>query len=121
MAGETQRAHPEMGAETKITVKGRDTDRESLWDWLRHEPELHGWLRAASGKNSIVTGSSVVISIRRHLPGLAVIVLSRCAPNRRSRHIPRMSRLSRSTTVWRHPAYGWRGKSCRLRDRIICR
>ena len=28
-----------------ITVGGRDSDQESLWDWLRHEPDFRGHLR----------------------------------------------------------------------------
>lgn len=26
----------------RLTVGGRDSDTESLWDWLRNEPELRG-------------------------------------------------------------------------------
>ncbi len=29
----------------RISVSGRDTDVESLWDWLRSEPEFRGHLR----------------------------------------------------------------------------
>jgi hypothetical protein len=32
-------------ADLRITVGGQDSDVESLWDWLRHEPELRGQLR----------------------------------------------------------------------------
>jgi Effector Associated Constant Component 1 len=34
--------------EVRIAVDGRDTDAESLWDWLRNEPELRGRVRANS-------------------------------------------------------------------------
>ena len=30
--------------QARIAVHGGDADRESLWDWLRHEPELRGRL-----------------------------------------------------------------------------
>jgi hypothetical protein len=30
--------------EARIAIEGRDTDVESLWDWLRHKPELRGHL-----------------------------------------------------------------------------
>lgn len=33
--------------EAKIAVE--DTDAESLWDWLRHEPRLRGRVQAADG------------------------------------------------------------------------
>jgi hypothetical protein len=29
----------------RITVGGRGGDQESLWDWLRHEPDFRGHLR----------------------------------------------------------------------------
>jgi Effector Associated Constant Component 1 len=32
-------------ADLHITVDGRDSDVESLQDWLRNEPELRGYLR----------------------------------------------------------------------------
>lgn len=32
-------------ADLRITVEGRDSDVESLQDWLRNEPELRGHLR----------------------------------------------------------------------------
>jgi Effector Associated Constant Component 1 len=32
-------------ADLRFTVDGRDMDVESLQDWLRHEPELRGYLR----------------------------------------------------------------------------
>ena len=32
-------------ADLRITVGGRDSDLESLWDWLRNEPEFRGHLR----------------------------------------------------------------------------
>ena len=32
-------------ADLRITVDGRDSDVESLWDWLRGEPEFRGHLR----------------------------------------------------------------------------
>jgi Effector Associated Constant Component 1 len=32
-------------ADVRISVNGRDSDVESLWDWLRSEPELRGHLR----------------------------------------------------------------------------
>jgi Effector Associated Constant Component 1 len=31
-------------ADVRISVEGRDSDYESLWDWLRAEPELRGHL-----------------------------------------------------------------------------
>ena len=31
--------------DVRISVSGRDTDVESLWDWLRSEPEFRGHLR----------------------------------------------------------------------------
>lgn len=34
--------------QARIAVDGRDTDRESLWDWLRHEPELRGRLQLST-------------------------------------------------------------------------
>jgi hypothetical protein len=32
-------------ADVRISVNGRDSDVESLWDWLRSEPEFRGHLR----------------------------------------------------------------------------
>jgi Effector Associated Constant Component 1 len=34
--------------EVRITIDGTDADAESLWDWLRHEPELRGRIRRRS-------------------------------------------------------------------------
>lgn len=34
--------------QARIAVDGRDADRESLWDWLRHEPELRGRLQLST-------------------------------------------------------------------------
>jgi len=34
--------------EVRIAVDGPDADVESLWDWLRHEPELRGRIRRRS-------------------------------------------------------------------------
>jgi hypothetical protein len=48
MAGEGQPGRPETMPEAKIIVDGNDTDAESLWDWLRHEPELRGRLHTGS-------------------------------------------------------------------------
>lgn len=48
MAGEGELDHSETVAEERIAVDGHDTDTESLWDWLRHEPELRGRLRTRS-------------------------------------------------------------------------
>ena len=47
MAGEAKFSARAM-AEARITVDGHDTDAESLWDWLRDEPELRGRLRTRS-------------------------------------------------------------------------
>jgi hypothetical protein len=52
MADEGHLVHPEPTTEARIVVEGRDIDTESLWDWLRHEPELRGRLRAASAPTS---------------------------------------------------------------------
>jgi hypothetical protein len=48
MGDEGQLIQPETVPQARITVEGQDTDAESLWDWLRHEPELRGRLRACS-------------------------------------------------------------------------
>lgn len=32
--------------DVRISVSGRDSDVESLWDWLRREPEFRGHLRS---------------------------------------------------------------------------
>lgn len=48
VVGEEQLIQPETVPQATITVEGQDTDAESLWDWLRHEPELRGRLRARS-------------------------------------------------------------------------
>jgi len=33
-----------------IAVDGRDADRESLWDWLRRDPDLRGRLRLSASQ-----------------------------------------------------------------------
>jgi hypothetical protein len=38
--------NPGFGMDAKITVDGTGADVESLWDWLRHEPDLRGRVRA---------------------------------------------------------------------------
>lgn len=48
MADEGDLDRSETVAEARIAVEGHDRDRESLWDWLRHEPELRGRLRTRS-------------------------------------------------------------------------
>jgi Effector Associated Constant Component 1 len=48
MGDEAQLRQPKTLPQATITVEGQDIDAESLWDWLRHEPELRGRLRARS-------------------------------------------------------------------------
>jgi len=48
MGDKGQLTQPETVPQATITVEGRDVDAESLWDWLRREPELRGRLRARS-------------------------------------------------------------------------
>lgn len=50
--------------EARIAIEGRDDDVESLWDWLRHEPELRGRLRidrAASLEGAMGTATEFVV------------------------------------------------------------
>jgi hypothetical protein len=50
--------------EARIAVDGRDTDVESLWDWLRHERELRGRLlvsRAAPSEAAMGAAAELVI------------------------------------------------------------
>jgi hypothetical protein len=48
MAAEKELDHSETVTAARIAVDGHDRDMESLWDWLRHEPELRGRLRTRS-------------------------------------------------------------------------
>jgi hypothetical protein len=49
--------------DVRITVDGRDSDQESLWDWLRHEPDFRGHLRQADtpGPPGTMGGSTELI------------------------------------------------------------
>jgi hypothetical protein len=84
MAGEGQPVHPEAMPEARITVDGNDTDAESLWDWLRHEPELRGRLH---------TGSVPAPDGAMGAPIELVVVLATAA-------VPVASALARSLSTW---------------------
>jgi Effector Associated Constant Component 1 len=47
MVNEVNRVPRGTLMEARITVEGTEADGESLWDWLKHEPELRGRLRVA--------------------------------------------------------------------------
>jgi Effector Associated Constant Component 1 len=70
--------------EVRITVEGQDTDTASLWDWLRHEPELRGRLRA-SGTPVSEEAMGVPIEL--------VVVLATAT-------VPVTSALARSLSTW---------------------
>lgn len=71
-------------AEARITVEGQETDTASLWDWLRHEPELRGRLRA-SGTQVSEEAMGVPIEL--------VVVLATTT-------VPVASALARSLSTW---------------------
>lgn len=47
IADDARSLRVEASIEARIRVEGQDTETASLWDWLRHEPELRGRLRAS--------------------------------------------------------------------------
>ena len=60
-----------------ITVDGRRTDLESLWDWLRREPELRGQLRTgASVAPDGTMGSGVELVVVASAPALDALTRS---------------------------------------------
>ncbi|KJK33264.1 hypothetical protein UK23_46840 [Lentzea aerocolonigenes] len=60
-----------------ITVDGHRTGLESLWDWLRHEPELRGRLRAVTpAAPDGAMGSGVELVVVASAPALDVLARS---------------------------------------------
>jgi hypothetical protein len=73
--------------EARIAVDGRDLDRESLWDWLRCEPELRGRLRLGSSPapaGTMGATAELVVQASAALAGASALWIA----------------LARSLTVW---------------------
>lgn len=83
MAGEAEFSAGAM-AEARITVDGHDRDAESLWDWLRDEPELRGRLRTRSAPTPDETMG---------VPIELVVVLAAATP-------AVAAALARSVSIW---------------------
>jgi hypothetical protein len=84
MGDKGEPGHPEAMAQARITVEGRDADAESLWDWLRHEPELRGRLRARSASTPAeAMGAPIEL----------VVILATAT-------VPVASALARSLSTW---------------------
>lgn len=83
MAGEAEFSVKAV-AEARIAVYGHETDAESLWHWLRDEPELCGRLRVGSAPTSAQTMG---------VPIELVVVLATAAT-------AVVSALARSVSTW---------------------
>ncbi|MFS8103901.1 hypothetical protein LFM09_42950 [Lentzea alba] len=61
----------------KITVDGHRTSTESLWDWMRSEPELRGRLSAGTlpGPDGAM-GSGFELVVEASAPALATLARS---------------------------------------------
>lgn len=60
-----------------ITVDGHHTSVASLWDWLRHEPDLRGRLKAVTPAAPDGTmGSGVELVVVASAPALAALTRS---------------------------------------------
>jgi len=72
--------------EARIAIDGHDIDVESLWDWLRHEPELQGRLRIDSAdapEGAMGATTELVVQTAAVMAGAGV-----------------MTALARSLSVW---------------------
>lgn len=73
--------------QARIAVDGRDADRESLWDWLRHEPVLRGRLQlstAPTPDEAMGAPTDLVVEISAALAGASAV----------------WAALSKSLSVW---------------------
>lgn len=73
--------------QARIAVDGRDTDSESLWDWLRNEPELRGRLQlstAPTPDGAMGAPTDLVIQVSAVLAGAGAV----------------WAALARSLSVW---------------------
>jgi hypothetical protein len=55
-----------MMVDVRISVSGRNSDVESLWDWLRSEPEFRGHLRlgqASSAEGAMGALAEVIVGV----------------------------------------------------------
>ena len=62
--------------QARIVVDGRDADRESLWDWLRNEPELRGRLQLSAAPTpggAMGAPIEVVIQVGAVLAGASAV------------------------------------------------
>ena len=62
--------------QARIAVDGRDTDRESLWDWLRNEPELRGRLQLSAAPTpggAMGAPTDLVVQVSAALAGASAV------------------------------------------------
>ncbi len=62
--------------QVRIAVDGRDADRESLWDWLRREPELRGRLQlntAPTPDEAMGASTDLVVQVSASFAGAGAV------------------------------------------------
>lgn len=77
MVDEGDPRYTRMTGEVRIAVDGLDVDAESLWDWLRNEPELRGRLRTSAApvpEQAMGASIELVVVLATATPAVASVL-----------------------------------------------